>query len=102
MFWFFVSGEIIGSFADMGFQQGWNLARFDGNEINEVQALTEEGDLMPIKIEIGDLLPRYSITLGGYKPGIDNSLTEGYSMARVPFPGYRLSIHHHWIIPRIQ
>lgn len=82
----YITGEIIGSFADMGFRQGWNLAKFEGNEMKSVQAISQSGNLMPIGIEIGDLLPRYSMTLGGMKPGVDNTLTEGYSIGARPLP----------------
>ena len=82
----YVEGEIIGSFADMGFRPGFNLAQFDGNEMKNVQAISQEGNLMPIGIEIGDLIPRYSITLEGIKPGVDNSLTDGFSVGARPLP----------------
>ncbi len=88
IYFVYITGDIAGSFADMGFAQGWNLAQMEGNEIMQVQkiSLGEEGLLMPVEIEIGDLLPRYSISLEGIKPGVDTSLNSGYTMGARPLP----------------
>ena len=86
VYFVYIVGDIAGSFSDMGFEPGWNLAAFDGGEIISVEptSVGEEGDLLPIEIEIGPLLPRYSISATGSKPDIDETFGDNFTMGARP------------------
>jgi hypothetical protein len=95
VYFVYITGDLTASFVDMGFKRGWNLAQFDGDEITNVQPVSdgEEGDLMPISVETETLSSRYSISLTGTKLGIDTSLVDGsFTMGARPL-GWLSGVH---------
>ena len=62
----YTQGVLSPSLQDMGFQSKWNLTSFEQATINTVEALSTDADetydLMPIVIELGDLVPTYNVS----------------------------------------
>ncbi|MEC7985714.1 MAG: hypothetical protein VX278_11165, partial [Myxococcota bacterium] len=62
----YTQGVLSPSLQDMGFQNKWNLTSFEQATINTVEALSTDSEatyeLMPIEIELDDLVPRYNVS----------------------------------------
>ena len=57
----YIEGNISGSFSDMGFVDGWNIATVNGSEILHVEGLFEDHE--PLLIETESLTSRYVVLL---------------------------------------
>ena len=57
----YVQGDVQGAFGDLGFELGWNLARFIDGEIVLVEPLGYLDQLEQIVLDNRDFLPRYQI-----------------------------------------
>jgi hypothetical protein len=81
-------GGISGSFADMGFQDGWNLVQVDQNEITDVASLSSsDNGLMPISVSLGGLTPNYTLSASGTFPSTEiNEFSGSFSIGAEPFP----------------
>ena len=67
----YIQGNISGSFSDMGFVDGWNIATVQGSEILHVEGLYEEHE--PLVIETESLASRYVVSASGSRSETDNA-----------------------------
>ena len=57
----YVQGNVQGAFGDLGFELGWNLAKFTDGEIVLVESLGDLDQLAQIVLDNQNFLPRYQI-----------------------------------------
>ena len=57
----YVQGDVQGAFGDLGFELGWNLAKFTDGEIVLVESLGDLDQLEQIVLDNRNFLPRYQI-----------------------------------------
>ena len=67
----YIEGNISGSFSDMGFVDGWNIATVNGSEILHVEGLFEDHE--PLVIETESLTSRYVVSASGSRSETDNA-----------------------------
>ena len=67
----YIKGNISGSFSDMGFVDGWNIATVNGSEILHVEGLYE--DHSPLLMETESLASRYVVSASGSRSETDNA-----------------------------
>lgn len=78
----YLSGNITGSFADLGFEAGWNLTQIVDGELQVIEAMAQLDQLATTYIDNSSYLPRYSINGKGTESlntdfGTMNSYTIG-------------------------
>lgn len=80
--------RLTGSFADMGFEKGWNLVQVVDNEITTVNPLSAtENSLLPISVSIGSLTPEYSLGASGTFPSVEQTtFSQSFNIGARPFP----------------
>ena len=77
-----IKGDILGSFADMGFEEGWNLATFEGNQIVDVEPMVL--DHTPVQIDLDLFNSRYVVSSSGGRSENDTTYGNSYQLALMP------------------
>ena len=79
----YVQGNIQGSFSDLGFAVGWNLAKFSQGEMVLVEPVGDLDQLDEIYIDNRAFLPRYKVN-GKGAVSAEADYTQTYSIGVVP------------------
>jgi hypothetical protein len=79
----FVTGNVQGSFSDLGFELGWNLAQFEQGEIILVEPIDSLNRMSIIYIENDNFIPRYNVNARG-SVSIDADFGSNFTIGAMP------------------